>query len=95
MKFKNYFTEGINNLFTKDKKQEVVDIVWDLLQKSYAPIGGIKGSGFNSKEDMYNIPFWKTVTVNNKIVAGIMYKDKDFRKTVAVFTDGTKVGKIN
>jgi hypothetical protein len=40
-----------------------------------------------------NIPFWKLVKKNDEIVAGIMYKDRDGRKGVASFTDGTDAGK--
>jgi len=66
-----------------------------LLQSSYASIGGLKGSGFKSVEDMVNnIKLWKLAKDNGKIVAGILYKDKhNIRKTVAIFTDGTKKGK--
>ena len=65
-----------------------------MLQKSYAYIGGIKGSGFENPDNMVNkIKMWKIVKKNGKILAGIMYKDKNYRKAVAVFTDGTKEGK--
>ena len=66
-----------------------------MLQSSYASIGGLKGSGFKSVEDMVNnIKLWKLAKDNGKIVAGILYKDKhNIRKTVAIFTDGTKKGK--
>lgn len=77
-----------------DKRIKYANPVWDMLQKSYAPIGGIHGSGFNSKEDMIkNIPFWKLGTRDNKLVAVAMYKDKSGRKRVAVGTDGTQTGK--
>lgn len=65
-----------------------------ILQQSYAHIGGIKGSGFENVESMIkNIPMWKIIRKNNKIVAVILYKDKNGRKLVALGTDGTKVGK--
>jgi hypothetical protein len=31
-------------------KQKYMDQVWDILQQSYAPIGGIKGKGFESQK---------------------------------------------
>ncbi len=83
----------INALDVKTKKL-YVDEVWDILQKSYAPIGGIKGDGFSSKEDMINnIPFWKLAKKDNKIIAASLYKDTNGRKRIASGTDGTAEGK--
>jgi len=95
MKFKDFIDETIINLFDKEK-EEYKDIVWELLISSYSSIGGIKGSGFESKEAMIKrIKMWKLAKKNNKIVAGILYKDKnDIRKSVAIFTDGSKEGKV-
>jgi len=92
----NLIVERFVNIQPNDLEKRVryATPVWDMLQKSYAPIGGIHGSGFNSKEDMIkNIPFWKLATKNDKLVAVAMYKDKAGRKRVAVGTDGTPVGK--
>lgn len=88
--------ERFINLFQRDKEKrmEYVDDVWEILQKSYAPIGGIKGSGFGSKEEMISrLPFWKLVRRNGKIVAVGIYKDKSGRKFVAGGTDGSREGK--
>jgi len=96
MTFKDYknINENIINVFYTKDKEKFVDIVWDLLTKSYANIGGIKGSGFQSKNNMIEkIKMWKISRRDNKIVAGLLYKDKGMRKTVAVFTDGSSVGK--
>lgn len=79
--------ERFINLFTRDieKRREYADEVWDILQKSYASVGGIKGSGFKDKEDMINnLPFWKLATKNGEVVAVGMFKDKNGRKRVAV-----------
>lgn len=90
----NLLVERFVNLFTKDEKQKYVDQVWDMLQKSYAPLGGIHGSGFESKEDVINkIPFWKVAKTNGRVVAVALYKDKSGRKRVAGATDGTQEGK--
>ena len=101
--FRNYLaeqsgmlTERFINLLDddKEKKHEYVDAVWNILQKSYAKIGGIKGSGFENKESMINkIPFWKVATKSGKPVAVVLYKDKNGRKVVAAGTDGTVAGK--
>lgn len=97
LSFSEYLTERFVNLIgTKDEqeKEKYVDSVWDMVQKSYASIGGQKGKGFSSKEDMVkNIPFWKLVRKNGNIVAGSLYRDKGGRKRVASFTDGTNAGK--
>ena len=96
--FKEYhiITERFKNFFVNDKeeREQYVDQVWDVLQASYKRIGGIKGSGFNSKQDMIdNIPFWKINVKNGKVIAVGMYKDKKGRKSVAVGTDGSEQGK--
>lgn len=91
--FKKFLVERYINLFTPDEKEPYADEVWDLLQKSYAYAGGIKGSGFKNKEDMIqNIPFWKLVKKDGKIVSVRMYKDKEGRKAVAAATDRSREG---
>lgn len=91
---RNLLSERFINLFDPEKKKQYVDLVWDLIQSSYKKIGGIRGSGFNSKEDMIkNIPFWKLAKKDGKIVALALYKDKNGRKRVASATDGTEEGK--
>ena len=90
----NSITENYKNLFTKEDKLKYADDVWDLLNKAYQSIGGIKGNGFSSKDDMINnIPFWKLKLNNNKIEAVVLYKDKNGRKSVAGASDGTITGK--
>lgn len=84
----------INIIGDNEQKEKYKLIVWDLLQRSYAKIGGIKGSGFNSPDDMLNIPFWKLIRKNGEIVAGKMYKDSGGRKSVAAFSNQTKPGVI-
>jgi len=85
--------EKILNLKDKEEKEKYADAVFDLLQKSYAKIGGIKGSGFENPQRMVEkIYLWKIYKQNDKILAGILYKDKGFRKAVAVFTNQTKEG---
>jgi hypothetical protein len=53
--------ERFVNLIGDDaRKERHKDAAYDMLQQTYASIGGIKGSGFNSPDDMVeNIPFWK------------------------------------
>jgi hypothetical protein len=95
LRFQQYLNERYKNAIGDDPlKDQYADQVWSIIQKSYAPIGGIKGSGFNSIEDMkQKIPFWKMSVNNGKVNAVILYKDKGGRKSVAAGTDGTAIGK--
>lgn len=95
--FKEYLEENYKNFIgpqSKADKEKWSRRVWDILVKSYAPIGGIKGSGFSSRQDMIdNIPFWKIYVKNGKVLAAALYKDKNGRKLVAIATDGSDFGK--
>jgi hypothetical protein len=89
-------SEGIENYFLGRhdlKRATVADEIYELLQFAYRRIGGLRGSGFNSAEDMLaKIPFWKFYRQSNKIIAVILYKDKGGRKSVALGTDGSRRG---
>ncbi len=99
----NTFSNLINERFVNavgydssalDIKHKYKNQVWDILQKSYAPIGGIKGNGFASADEMvHKIPFWKIIRQNEKVHAVVMYKDKSGRKSVAVGSDGSDYAK--
>lgn len=78
----------------EEEKRKHADDVWGMLQKAYAQIGGIAGSGFKDKEDMIkNIPFWKIGKTKGKTNSVVLYKDKGGRKRVAIATDGSEEGK--
>jgi hypothetical protein len=84
------------NLFLSDRaeRERYKDEVWEILQQSYAPMGGIKGKGFSSPEEMVEkMAMWKLVRRQGRIVAVKLYKDKNGRKSVAAGTDGTPEGK--
>lgn len=92
--FEKYLSERYVNVLSVDDKERNKETVFKLLTDSYASIGGLKGNGFRSPDDMVkNIPMWKMVRRNGKIVAVAMYKDKNGRKRVAVGSDGTQEGK--
>jgi hypothetical protein len=94
--FKKFLEEKFVNLFPEHEKEKHAhaDHVWNMLQSAYKPIGGIHGSGFESKEDMVKkIPFWKLHKENGKVRSVQLYKDKEGRKRVAVATDGSDAGK--
>lgn len=78
----------------ENKKKYAYD-VFVMLSNSYKPIGGLKGNGFESPEDMINkIPFWKLYFRNGVLECVIMYKDKNGRKMVALGTSGTIKSKL-
>lgn len=97
LSFRQHINENYKNFIGPDSRkdrEQWVDQAWDIVQKSYAHIGGIKGSGFKSKQDMIdNIPFWKIYTKGDKLVAASFYKDKGGRKSIAIATDGSDLGK--
>ena len=79
--------------FQKDEKEKYFYEVIQLIDKSYASIGGVKSLDSYDEllDDKY---FWKLVRKNSKIVAVQIYKDVNgSRKAVLVGTDGTDVGK--
>lgn len=95
MKIQQIIPEHFVNLIGNDpKKQKYKGELYDLLQTAYQSIGGFKGSGADSPDDLVqNVPFWKLAIKNGKIVAAVLYKDKLGRKLVASGTDGSLAGK--
>lgn len=94
MKMQEILTERYVNLFLNDpRRDQYRDEVWRILQSTYEPIGGIKGSGFSSPDDMVQtLPMWKVARKNGRVVAAMMYKDKGGRKVVASGSDGSPQG---
>jgi len=93
MNFKKYISETYSNFIgfsdsTIANKIKWADRVWDMLQRAYEDIGGIKGSGFRDKKDMIeNIPFWKIFHKGEELIAVVLYKDARGRKLVAIGTN--------
>lgn len=86
-------TERFVNAFINDMdiRDEYRDRVWELLQKAYAPIGGLAGMDDSSALDA--LPMWKLI-VNKGVLHGVvLYKDTNGRKSVAIATDGSHYGK--
>lgn len=77
-----------------EKKKAHAKEVFDMVQKSYADRGGIKGSGFSSPEDMIkHIPMWKLAKKDGKVISASLYKDQNGRKRVAASSNGSDEGK--
>jgi hypothetical protein len=88
----NILLERFVNLHTKQEMAPYIDTIWDILQKSYAPIGGFLTA--SSKEDLMNkTGLAKLVRKDDKIVAVKIYKDDRGRKSIAAGTDGSEEGK--
>jgi hypothetical protein len=85
-------TERFLSLLSVEDRRKYIDEVWDMLQKSYAKVGGFK-SAPNKEELLKETDFWKLVKKNGKIVAIALYKFKRGRKSIAGGTDGTDLGK--
>ena len=78
---------------SKYEKEQYIDEVMDMLEKSYERIGGLKG--IDANELLGNNVFWKLVRTNGKIVACMIYKFSLYgRKILCGGTDGTAEGKL-
>jgi hypothetical protein len=80
------------NLFNDDDKKQYSKIVWDILEKSYEPIGGFK-TAINPEELIQKSYLWKLVRKNNEIVAVKIYRKQFGLKSIAGGTNGTSEGK--
>jgi hypothetical protein len=85
-------TERFVNLFKKEDIKPYIQDIWDIMQRTYEPIGGFKTA--NTPEELLNdISLAKLVRKDNKIVAAALYKDKYGRKAIAKGSDGSPEGK--
>lgn len=81
------------NLFSEQDKEKYKEEVYNLFQDTYKDIGGLKGSGFTSPDDMVKtFPMWKLNRKNGKIIFAAVYKDKNGRKCCAGAQDKSKQG---
>lgn len=89
-----HLIEKIINVRDKDEKEQYVDVVWDMMQQSYQPVGGFKSA--TSPDHLIDTTgMWKLVRRDGKIVAAKLYKDQHGRKSVAGGTDGSEQGKTD
>ena len=92
---KELLNERFFNAFSHRDKVKYSQEIWDMLQRSYKPIGGIHGNGFKDIEDMIKSNhMFKVGLQHGKPVMVTVYKNKDGgRKKVAMGTDGSARGK--
>lgn len=93
MKVFELLTEHVINAISKEQKIELIDDVWDLIENTYKSIGrNIEGF---SKDNLVSTPgIWKLIKKSGKLVAGVLYKDRNGRKIRLVFQNGTPEGKL-
>lgn len=85
--------ERFINVFDKKELETYIDDIWNIMQLSYAPIGGFL-SAKNKADLIQKVAFAKMVRKDNKIVAVSLYKDAHGKKRIASGTDGTSIGKL-
>lgn len=88
-----FINEHFLTVKSKEDMKKYADEVWDILQKSYAYIGGI--AGVNSIDDIIeDTDLWKLVRRGDKITAIKAYKMKNgSRKANCCGSDGTEQGR--
>jgi hypothetical protein len=83
--------ERFINLFSKEDIKPYIQDIWNIMQRTYEPIGGFKTA--NTPEELLSkISLAKLVRKNNKIVAAALYSDKYGRKAIAKGSDGSSEG---
>lgn len=84
--------EKILNIRNKSNKQKYISRIWNLLQKSYEPVGGFKSA--SSPEELLNtVGLWKIILRNGNISAVRIFSEKFGNKSIALASDGSIQGK--
>lgn len=95
MRANEILIERILNLHDSSSKLKVADLIWDMLQKSYAKVPGGFGTAASIDELIEKSALWKVVTRNGVPTAVLIYRDQFGRKSIASGTDGSKQGKMD
>jgi hypothetical protein len=90
MRFSELFEHYVN-AFDVPAKQKYADQVWDIMTKSYEKLGGFHTAA-NVDELMHKSGLWKLCLRDGKVVAAILYKDQNGRKSIASGTNQTRQG---
>ena len=86
-------TERFLNFFSKEEIEPYIEDIWNIMQRTYQPIGGFKTAD-SPEELLKKVGMAKLVRKNDKIVAAALYKDSNGRKAIAKGSDGSKEGKL-
>ena len=92
MRAKEILYERIVNLHRYDNKDKYGEEVWNILQKSYEPVGGFK-TAVSLEELIEKSGMWKLVVRNGLVTAVKIYRDQFGRKSIASGSDGSRQGK--
>jgi hypothetical protein len=92
MRIREILAERVLNLRTPIEKEKYAEKVWDVLQTSYADIGGFSTAS-TLDELIQKFSLWKIVVRNGIVTAVKVYRDQFGRKSVGVGTNGTVQGK--
>lgn len=97
MRHNDMIVEHVLNLISKEDRVKYKDVVWNIMQQSYAKAGGFK-SAVSPEELVDTTNLWKLVvrtdaTGKRRVTAANVYRDQHGRKSVASGTDGTLQGK--
>ena len=90
--YEDILHEKYQNFVTTQQKTNIVDQIWNMLEKAYQKVGGFKSS--IDKNDLINGTFiWKVIKKNGKIKAVVIAKKTPYgRKPNALATDGSLEG---
>jgi len=92
-KYGEFINEHFVNVYDKADMIKYAKEIWDMLIASYANVPGGFLSATSPEHLAKKLGFMKLIRRDGKIVAGHLYKDKHGRKAIALFTDGTPLGK--
>ena len=77
--------ESIKALFDDKSRLAIADEVLQMARSNYAGVGGIKGDGMDSPEELVaSTKMWRIIRKNNKIIGGILYNDRGGKKVVPI-----------
>ena len=91
---KQLLTEHVVNLHDTISKDKYGEEVWDMLQRSYAAIGGFKTAS-SLEELIEKSGMWKLVLRDGIVSAVKIYRDQFGKKSIASGSDGTRQGKLD
>jgi hypothetical protein len=92
MKIREILVERVINAFSINEKEKYAEEVWNMLQISYAPIGGFL-TATDISDLLKKSNLWKIILRNGKISAVKIYRDQFGFKSIASATDGTHQGR--
>lgn len=82
------------DLTTTERKAPYRDLVWDMIQTTYEPLGGFKSSHARDPQHfLENTELWRLETRGDDIIAVAVYRLLFGRKAIGGASNGSKEGK--